>query len=306
MIIDCFTQIWDSPSQLGRLGDPKRDRFRIPPTPRGKRAAPSAGRERHLAASSTVDASIVVGFKSAYLDAEIPNDLVAGYVRSHPERLIGFAGIDPSDTPSAIDEMVYAREELQMKGFSIAPAAQALHPCDSKALVVYERAVEYDMPILFHPGVHIAAECKLEFAQPVLLDQIAREYPSLRIILSHMGYPWVTETLVLLAKHDRVFADISWLLHQPWQAYQALLSAYQYGVMDKLLFASGFPYNSATESIESLYGINQFCTGTNLPKIPRDKLREIVEREALDLLGIDHPKRTTPDTAPEVLDDLDG
>jgi len=303
MIIDCFTQIWDSPSQLHRSGDAKRIRPHIPPMPGGRHLAPSAGRDRHLAASSSVDTTIVVGFKSAYLDAEIPNDLVAGYVQSHPDRLIGFAGIDPSDTAAAIDEMVYARDELGMKGYSVAPAAQGLHPCDSKSLVVYERAAEYQMPMLFLPGIHLAAESKLEYARPVLLDQVAREFPKMRMIVAHMGYPWVAETLVLLAKHDRVFADISWLLHQPWEAYQALLSAYQYGVMDKLLFASGFPFNSATESIESLYGINQFCTGTNLPKIPRDKLRGLVEREALDLLGIDHPRSVRPEPVADLPED---
>jgi len=303
MIVDCFTQIWDSPAQLGRLEGGSREPPRIPPVPDGPRRAPSAGRDRHLAASRDVDTTIVVGFKSAYLGAEIPNDLVAGYVRTHPDRLIGFAGIDPVDTAAAIDEMVYARDELRMKGFSVAPAAQGLHPSDSRALIVYERATAYGMPILFHPGVHVSADCMLEYAQPVLLDQVAREYPSLRIIIAHMGYPWVNETLVLLAKHDHVFADISWLLHQPWQAYQALLSAYQYGVTDKLLFASGFPFNSATESIELLYGVNQICTGTSLPRIPRDKLRGIVERDALDLLGIEHPRVAGSTASHDVLDE---
>ena len=127
----------------------------------------------------------------------------------------------------------------------------------------------------------------MEYAEPVLLDEVAREFAELKIIIAHLGYPWVNETLVLLAKHANVFSEVSWLLHQPWQAYQALTSASQYGVTDKLLFGSGFPYTSAAHCIEGLYGLNHLVQGTNLPTIPREQLRSIVEREALDLLGIE-------------------
>ena len=102
------------------------------------------------------------------------------------------------------------------------------------------------------------------------------------------------ETIVLLSKHAHVYAEISGLLYQPWQGYQALLSAYQCGVMDKLLFGSGFPSTPASACIESLYSINHFCNGTSLPTIPREQLRGIVERDALSLLGITDDRKTTP------------
>jgi len=56
--------------------------------------------------------------------------------------------------------------------------------------------------------------------------------------------------------------------------------------MDKLLFGSGFPYARASEAIEALYSINHICHGTNLPTIPREHLRGIVERDAVSVLGI--------------------
>ena len=59
------------------------------------------------------------------------------------------------------------------------------------------------------------------------------------------------------------------------------MSAYQHGVIDKLLFGSDFPYTSATECIEALYSINQIAQGTNLPVVPREALRGIVERDTL-------------------------
>jgi predicted TIM-barrel fold metal-dependent hydrolase len=290
MIIDCYTHVWDSPGQLGSVTKALHRHSSRPFALRGA-AELNAGTARHLAACEQVDATIVLGFRSDYLNAEIPNDMVAAYVRTRPEKLIGFAGIDPSNPVAAVEEMHRVRDQLGMKGVALSPAAQNLHPCHSKAQAVYDQAVADGMPVLFHPGIQISRECVLEYAQPVLLDEVAREHPTLKILIAHLGYPWVKETLVLLAKHDNVYSDISWLLHQPWEAYQALLSAYQYGVTDKLLFGSGFPFNSPAASIEALYGINHLCAGTNLPTIPREALRGIVERNALELLGIDH---TTP------------
>jgi hypothetical protein len=108
----------------------------------------------------------------------------------------------------------------------------------------------------------------------------------LRIILAQLGQPWVDETISLLGKHQNIYADVSGLLRRPWQAYNALVCAYQSGVIDKLLFGSDFPYTDAAECIEALYSLNQIAHGTNLPVVPREALRGIVERDTLTLLGL--------------------
>jgi predicted TIM-barrel fold metal-dependent hydrolase len=102
-----------------------------------------------------------------------------------------------------------------------------------------------------------------------------------------MGQPWIDETIVMLGKHSHVFADVSGLLSRPWQTYNALVNANQYGVIEKLLFGSDFPYTNATECIETLYSLNQMAQGTNLPLVPRESLRGIVERDAISLLGLE-------------------
>ena len=86
-----------------------------------------------------------------------------------------------------------------------------------------------------------------------------------------------------------MYAEISWLLHDPWQAYQALIAAHEHDVMHKLLFGSGFPCSAPTQYIELLHTIPQLAQGTNLPGIPREELRAIIERDALTLLGLSKP-----------------
>ncbi len=303
MIVDCYTHFWESSSDMSTVLESAGGRLTMSLGSSSTQMI-DAGTERHLAACEPVDKAFVLGFESAYLDAQIPNSDVAAYVRRHPDKLIGFAGVDPSSPKEAIDAIRRAHDEWGMRGVSVSPAAQDVHPCASTALKVYQAAAELQMPVLFHSGPYLAAKSKMEYAAPVLLDEVAREFGDLKIIIAHLGYPWVSETLVLLAKHANVFSDISWLLHQPWEAYQALISASQYGVTDKLLFGSGFPFTSAANCIEALYSINHLVQGTNLPTIPREQLRSIVERDTLELLGIATDtgnSRTQPDR--QLLDD---
>ena len=291
MIVDCHTHVWQSPDQLGQLdlGDlPKRARVQAPRVSPNRtiwRSIPSADVEHHWASSGTVDKSIVLGFKSRYLRAEIPNQYVADYVKRFPSKLIGFAGIDPTER-DAVAEVKAARSELQLRGLTLSPANQDFHPTDSRAMRVYAEAERLGMPVLIHPGSQFTEHSKLEFGRPHLLDEVARSFPQLRIVIAQLGQPWVDETILMLGKHANVFADVSGLLRRPWQAYNSLVSAYEYGVIDKLLFGSDFPYTNATECIETLYSINQLAQGTNLPVVPREALRGIVERDTLTLLGL--------------------
>ena len=298
MIVDCYTHFWKSPGQVGLDRDGNRGWPTLPPTSDGGVTTIDASPDRHLAACEPVDKTFVLGFESAYLDVSIPNDQVADYVRMHPGKLIGFAGVDPTAASEAVEAVIRAHDELGMRGLALAPAAQDFHPSDSKAMVVYQKAAELRMPILFHSGILPCSATKLEYAQPVLLDEVAREIPDLKLLIASVGAPWMEETLALLAKHSNVYAEISGSLNRPWQTYQMLLNAWQGGVIHKLLFGSGFPFAVAAHCIEAIYDINQMCRGTNLPAIPGEELRALVERDSLPLLGIDFRRPASPANPP--------
>jgi len=290
VIVDCHTHIWQTPDQLGQMDLGEQRQLRARParhsTPRSAwRTIPAADPDHHWKQTAAVDKSIVLGFKSRYLRAEIPNRYVAEYVSRYPQKLIGFAGIDPTERGAA-EEVQIAKNDLHLRGITLSPANQDFHPSDSRAMRVYEEAERLGMPIVIHPSGQFTEESKLEYGRPYLLDEVARTFPKLRIIIAQLGQPWVDETICLLGKHPNVLADVSGLLSRSWQVYNALVSCYQAGVIDKLLFGSDFPYTNAEECIESLYSINQLAQGTNLPVVPREALRGIVERDALGLLGL--------------------
>jgi predicted TIM-barrel fold metal-dependent hydrolase len=101
-----------------------------------------------------------------------------------------------------------------------------------------------------------------------------------------MGFPFYDQTQCLLTKHENVFADLSIKPGNVWQVYNIVISAYEQGVMDKLLFGSAFPAAKAEDCMESLLGFNKLLTGSNLPAGPRSVIQGVIEHDTLKILGI--------------------
>ena len=77
--------------------------------------------------------------------------------------------------------------------------------------------------MLIHQGTTFCANVSLEIANPLQLQPLALEFPRLRMVIAHMGHPWIDETLVLIRKNRNMYADISALYYRPWQFYNALV-----------------------------------------------------------------------------------
>ena len=133
-------------------------------------------------------------------------------------------------------------------------------------------------------GVAYPGVASLKYAEPLMLEEVGDRFPQLRILIAHLGYPWVEQTAILLGKYPHMYAEVSGLADRPWHLYQALVTCMEHGVLDKLLFGSNYPFGRAERTIEAIYQVNLLVQETNLPKIPREMLRAIVERDALTLL----------------------
>jgi predicted TIM-barrel fold metal-dependent hydrolase len=202
--------------------------------------------------------------------------------------MAGFAVVSPTEDKTCEDSLADIRNEMGLKGAVLYCSAVGMHPANSKAMRFYESAQEFGLPVFFHNSdVPSEQSTIIEYAQPILLDEVAREFPSLKIIIGSMGVPFVEQTLLMLAKHNNVFADLTINPKNIWQTYNTVIAAYEYGVMDKLLFGSGFPAGKAGDCIETLLGFNMLLADTKLPMVPRSNIRSVVERDTLELLCID-------------------
>ncbi len=279
MIVDVHTHIWDSPDQLGPDATERIRRGAYEPWDR-----PDAAPDAHRQAMERVDTCIVHGFVSQRLGANIGIEQVARHVDAGDGTVLGFAGIDPM-APDYLDDLDRAAD-AGLVGVTISPAAQGYHPSHTSAEALYARCAAMGFPIMVHPGAQFSADSTMSFAQPHLLDEVARQFPNLRLIIAQVGHPWIDPTLALIAKHANVWADVSDLVLRPWSLYNTLLAAQQLGVIDRLLIGSDFPFCTPERAITTIYSINTFTQGTNLPSVPREHLRAIVERDALACLGL--------------------
>ena len=280
MIVDVFTRTWESSDWLGeQLLSQLR---RIYPEPWQR---PSASSTSHQDAMNKVDLAFVLGFESRLLGASICNEKVAEYIRQHPGKLVGFACIDPSK--GKIADQFKQASSLGFKGITISPAGQGFHPVDSRVMCLYQLCQDHKLPVIIESAGTIAASTVLAFDRPYLVDEVARHFPQLKMIISGFGDPWIDETLALLVKHRQVYTDISGLINRPWQLYNALLQAHQRGVMNQILFASHFPFCTPEIAIKTLYSVNTLVHGSNLPNVPREQLRSIVERDVIKCLEMD-------------------
>ncbi|MEJ2705425.1 MAG: amidohydrolase family protein [Sedimentisphaerales bacterium] len=239
----------------------------------------------HRAAAETVDMCIVL----ATLDGpgEQANKKLAQYVNKYKDKMAGFAVIDPTQDKIDAETLKLIPEKLGLKGVVLYCSACGVHPAHSRAMRLYESAQELGLPVFFHNspdarGDHLV----LEFAQPYLLDEVAREFPDLKVVIGNMGMPFIEQTLSMVSRHKNVYADLTIRPKNVWQTYNMVVAAYEYGVMDKLLFGSGFPTGNAGTCIETLLGFNMLLADTNLPTVPRGSIRNVVERDTLKLLGI--------------------
>jgi len=250
-------------------------------------AADDVETSEHLETAQTVDTCIVLA--TADGPSEEVNEKLSEYVDKHKEKMIGFAVVEPTKDKVGVNNLKNVKEKLALKGTVLYCSAAGFHPTHSRALRFYESAQELGLPVFFH-NVDVTLEPKavLEYAQPYLLDEVARTFPALKIIIGTMGVPFAEQTLAMVAKHENVYADLTIRPSSVWQTYNIVVAAHEHGVMDKLLFGSGFPYGSAGQCIETLLGFKMLLADTNLPTVPRVHIRNIIERNTLELLGIEY------------------
>jgi len=296
MIIDLNTHVWASLDQLGQELA-ARWRRRAAENGSGLVDASPAAHERNM---GCVDGAVVRGFRADRIGARIPNEFIAEFTAKDPRRRVGVAGIDPM-SDDVFDE-IEAAVGLGLAGVTVSPACQGYHPAHSTAMRVYERCAELALPLFVTLQDPLPSVAILEFARPGAWDEVARSFPGLSIVISQVGHPWIDETFVLVGKHERVHADISGVASRPWQLYNALLSASSCGVMEKLLFGSGFPNETPARAIETLYTVNAYSHGTQLPSIARASIRAIIEKDSLACVGIDAEIATRP-AEPEEVDE---
>ena len=179
----------------------------------------------------------------------VPNDHIAAAVRAHADVFIGFAGVDPWKGRLAVDEARRAREVLGLRGLKLHPGLQKFAPNDDRFYPLWAAAAELGLVCLFHTGMMGTGAglpggggYKLKYVNPLLLDDVAADFPSLEIIMAHPGWPWQPEQLAMARHKANLYIDLSgWSpKYFPGELVQNMNGLLQ----DKCLFGSDWPFLS--------------------------------------------------------------
>jgi uncharacterized protein len=210
-----------------------------PPQPTAQEVA-DYYRERHLAAVVfTVDDEAGMGRK------RIGNDEVLKAAQANPDVLIPFASVDPHKGKLAIRE---AKELIQAgaRGFKFHPNTQAFWPNHHDHYPLYEAIADAGLIALFHSGTTgIGAGMpggggvRLKYSNPMHIDDIAADFPTLEIILAHPSFPWQDEALAIAVHKPNVYIDLSgW---SPKYFPENLIRYTNTLLKHKMLFGSDYP-----------------------------------------------------------------
>lgn len=230
-----------------------------------------------------VDRAVFIGLDLAPdFDFKIPIEYLAELQRKHPDRITAFPAMNPKKGIEAALDDIEEMAAHGLKGFKAFPCFWG-DPSDRRYYPLWERAVDKGLIAMFHMGSQIAPGARLKWCQPTLLDDVAMDFPELTIVIAHMGWPWIGETVMGLGrKNPNVYFDTGALrpsLHFGDVDFTAKEGIYRYierQIPGKVLYGSDFPNGDPREMV----------SGFKALPLGKDFLARFLGGNAAGLLGV--------------------
>ena len=183
-----------------------------------------------------------VGVKHHPACYHVPYQLVADAVQKYPARFSGLAGIDPTEGMAGVRALEHAVREYGFIGAHTYPHWYELAPDHARYYPFYAKCVEIDIPIQLQVGqsmVYDVSYPRRSVGRPISLDNIACDFPELKLVGIHVGIPWTDEMIAMAWKHANVYIGCD--AHRPayWpESFVKYINSYG---QDKVIFGTDFP-----------------------------------------------------------------
>lgn len=243
--------------------------------------------EEYLEKTKFADRVVVFSLKAKRTGWNTENAYVRDFVERHPLKYVYFTSIDPMDS-DYMDQLVFEHKTHKAKGVKIGPIYQGFHPLCDEYRNIYQYCQKEGLPIMTHMATTFSSGVPLDYGRPIHMDQVACEYPDLKIIMAHLGHPWEAECIAAVRHQPNLYTDISALYYRPVQFYRAMLLVQEYNAWDKVFFGSDFPATTAEASVAALRNLNAgIRPNFPFPKVNPEKIEELIQRNSLAVLGIE-------------------
>ncbi len=198
---------------------------------------------------------------TAYGCSVVSNEIVIDLVEKN-ERFFGFASVDPR-TEDALSRLEKYIDYYGLKGLKLDPSLQ-LFSHDEKEILypLYQYCMEKNIPVMIHCGLNWSMLATAEYTNPLMLEETIHNFPDLKIIIPHFGWPWINETLMLALKYKNVYVDSSIIYSgTPGQVYKQVfekqigINVIESSLMYKMLFGSNYPRTDMRRTVRGLESI---------------------------------------------------
>ncbi|HRX94283.1 MAG TPA: amidohydrolase family protein [Chitinophagaceae bacterium] len=137
------------------------------------------------------------------------HDYVANILANYPGQFLGFAGYNPHKGTRSLKTVRKALESQGYKAVVISPYNHGVFADDRKYYPLYAMCEEMDVPIWIHSSVNYLTNTSIYYGHPSHLEAPLIDFPGLKIIAGHGGWPWGNEIVTMLIKYDNLYADTS-------------------------------------------------------------------------------------------------
>lgn len=151
----------------------------------------------------------------------------------------------------------------QIKGMKLYCGYEHYYPYDKRYQRIYDMCVEYDVPAMFHTGDTFSARGKVRYSHPLNIDEVAVDNPALKIVMCHLGNPWILDCQEVIYKNKNVYADISgFVLGDFTQFYEEfmadkIIELLNYaGEPRYLLYGTDWPISNMESYLKFVAGLN--------------------------------------------------
>lgn len=189
----------------------------------------------------------------------------------------------------------YLKDGL-VKGLKLYPGYEPFYPYDPRCRVLYDLALEFDVPVMIHTGDTYARSAKLRYAHPLNVDDVAADFPDLKLVACHMGNPWLRDCMEVVYKNRNAFTDISGLVLGDFKSnYEKFM---QRQIKEMIMFA-GDPNYLLYGTDWPISSMRSYVKFADSLKLTEDKKEMIFWKNAAALFNIpvsDAPARPRTST----------
>ena len=212
--------------------------------------------------------------------ADALNRTVADIVEQHPSRFTGIGTISLENfTIKRALQQIEQCAEMGMIGLSIEPAFFGLHLDDKKLYPIYAKAMEKNLLVALHTGINYTTHQPMAGENPILLDQIACDFPDLTLVASHGGWPWISEMVAVARKHPQVYIEFGGIAPKyvaaqggGWEVMHRFMNSV---LKDQILYGTDWPTMDHERTLREWRGM----------ELKHEVLENLLSRNTMGLLS---------------------